>query len=206
MTAVARLIKAKTISFTEEMIKNYSKLKLTEIETMLLIHLYHQLDTNNNLLSVKNLTLKMSLNEEQLSNCVIELIQKGYIELVLNEGEEVFKLDGTYEALARVLDEQEEEDMFKNRQDLLSQIVLYIETTYAKLCTPADLMIINNWLDLGYNFQEIKRAVLDSLKAKKLHLKYADAILANHKKQVERETVAYDEDIKKMLDEMYVKK
>ena len=80
------------------------------------------------------------------------------------------------------------------------------ETTYAKLCTPADLMIINNWLDLGYNFQEIKRAVLDSLKAKKLHLKYADAILANHKKQVERETVAYDEDIKKMLDEMYVKK
>lgn len=206
MTAVARLIKAKTISFTEEMIKNYSKLKLTEIQTMLLIHLYHQLDTNNNLLSVKNLTLKMSLNEEELSNCVIELIQRGYIELVLNEGEEVFKLDGTYEALARVLDEQEEENILRDRQDVLSQIIVYIETTYTKVCTPADLQIINHWIDLGYNFTEIKRAVLDSLKAKKLHLKYADAILANQKKQAEREIVAYDEDIKKMLDEMYVKK
>lgn len=89
---------------------------------------------------------------------------------------------------------------------MLSQIVLYVETTYAKPCAPADLMIINSWLDLGYSYNEIKTAVLDSLKAKKLHLKYADAILANRKTQSKRTTVEYDEDIKKMLDAMYVKR
>lgn len=206
MTSVARLIKAKTISFTEEMIKNYSKLKLTEIEAMLLIHLYHQLDSNNNLLSVKDLTLKMSIDEDSISKYVISLIQKGFVELELNEGEEIFKLDGTYEAIARLLDDQEEDNIFKDRQDLISQVILYIETTYARPCTPADLMIVNNWLDLGYSFQDIKKAILDSLKAKKLHLKYADAILASRKKQETRETVVVDEDLKKMLDEMYVKK
>lgn len=206
MTSVARLIKAKTISFTEEIIKNYSKLKLTEIEAMLLIHLYHQLDSNNNLLSVKDLTLKMSIDEDSISKYVISLIQKGFIELELNEGEEIFKLDGTYEAIAKLLDNQEEDNVFKDRQDLISQVILYIETTYARPCTPADLMIVNNWLDLGYSFQDIKKAILDSLKAKKLHLKYADAILASRKKQETRETVVVDADLKKMLDEMYVKK
>ncbi len=206
MSSVARLIKAKTISFTEEMIKNYHLLKLNEIETMILIHLFHQLDTNNNLLSTKVLSSKMSITEEEISNYVMNLIQKGFIELVFDEKEEVFNLDGTYNALARVLDDLEEDTTFKDRQDLLSQIVVYVETTYAKLCSPADLMVINHWLDVGYSFQEIKKAVLDSLKAKKLHLKYADAILANNKRQSEKETVVYDEDIKKMLDEMYVKK
>lgn len=206
MTSVARLIKAKTISFTEEMIKNYSKLKLTEIEAMLLIHLYHQLDSNNNLLSVKDLTFKMSIDEDSISKNVISLIQRGFVELELNEGEEIFKLDGIYEAIARLLDDQEEDNAFKNRQDLISQVIIYIETTYARTCTPADLMIVNNWLDLGYSFQDIKKAILDSLKANKLHLKYADAILASRKKQETRETVVVDEDLKKMLDEMYVKK
>lgn len=206
MTSVARMIKAKTISFTEEMIKNYSRLTLTETEAMLLIHLYHQLDSKNNLLSIKDLTMKMSIEEDAISTYVIGLIQKGMIELELNEGEEIFKLDGTYEAIARLLDEQESDNTFSDRQDLISQVILYIETTYAKPCTPADLMIVNHWLDVGYSFQEIKKAILDSLKAKKLHLKYADAILASRKKQESRETVVVDEDLKKMLDEMYVKK
>ena len=39
-----------------------------------------------------------------------------------------------------------------------------------------------------------------------MHLKYADAILANRANKKTREVVEYDEDIKKMLDAMYVKK
>ena len=90
--------------------------------------------------------------------------------------------------------------------DLLSQLILYVEATYAKPCSPADLAIVNHWLDLGYSSEAIKSAILEGLKAKKRHLRYADAILANKKTESERETVTYDEDLKKMLDEMYVKR
>lgn len=206
MNAVARLIKAKTISFSEELLSNYAKLKLTETDVVTLIHLNRQLDKNNNLLSISELCSKMTLTEEQLSTVLINLVKKGYLELLIDDGSEIFKLDGAYEALADVINNEETVNQFQNREDLLSQIVLYIETTYVKVCTPNDLMIVNHWLDLGYSFEEIKIAILDSLKAKKTHLKYADAILANRKNKTERTTVTYDEDLKRMLDEMYVKK
>ena len=195
MTSVARLIKAKTISFTEEIITHYKEL----------IFLFRKLDDQDNILSTSALTKKMTLSEDELSNLVVGLVQKGFIEISMEEGVESFELDGVYEALAAVLN-QENTTAFIDRQDMLSQIVLYVETTYAKPCAPADLMIINSWLDLGYSYNEIKTAVLDSLKAKKLHLKYADAILANRKTQSKRTMVEYDEDIKKMLDAMYVKR
>ena len=205
MTSVARLIKAKTISFTEEIITHYKELNLTETEAIGLIFLFRKLDDQDNILSTSALTKKMTLSEDELSNLVVGLVQKGFIEISMEEGVESFELDGVYEALAAVLN-QENTTAFIDRQDMLSQIVLYVETTYAKPCAPADLMIINSWLDLGYSYNEIKTAVLDSLKAKKLHLKYADAILANRKTQSKRTMVEYDEDIKKMLDAMYVKR
>ena len=104
------------------------------------------------------------------------------------------------------MSENEQTSKYKSRQDLLSQLILYVEATYAKPCSPADLAIVNHWLDLGYSSEAIKSAILEGLKAKKLHLRYADAILANKKTESERETVTYDEDLKKMLDEMYVKR
>lgn len=206
MAYLARLIKNKTISFTEELITYYTLLKINEEETLILIHLYRQLEKNDNLLSVKSLAEKMTLSENDISQLLIHLVKLGYIELLISEGEEVFHLDGAYEALANAMSENDQSCKYKNRQDLLSQLILYVESTYAKPCSPADLTILNQWLDLGYSSKEIKSAVLDSLKAKKLHLRYADAILANKKVELERTTVTYDEDLKKMLDEMYVKR
>ena len=205
MTSVAKLIKAKTISFTEEIINHYKQLKLSEAEAIVLIFLFRKLDEHDNILSISDLTTKMTLSEDEISNLVVGLVQKGYIEISLDNGVEAFSLDGVYEALATILNQDERSD-FQNRQDMLSQIVLHIEATYAKPCSPADLAIINSWIDYGYSYTEIKKAVLESLKVKKLHLKYADAILANHKVQSKRQTVEYDEDIKKMLDAMYVKR
>lgn len=205
MSAVARLIKAKTISFTEELLKNYKKINLNEVETILLIKLSQQLDSHDNVLSINDLIYSMTLKETEISNLVISLVQRGFIEINLDNGVESFSIDGTIELLAKAIDDNEP-NTFKDRQDLLSQIVLYIETTYAKPLAPADLMIINNWIDLAYTFEEIKKAILDSLKAKKLHLKYADAILANRSAKEKRETVEYDEEIKNMLEAMYAKK
>ena len=83
MNSVARLIKAKTISFTEEILKNYKKINLNEIETILLIKLYQKLDNRDNILSINELVYNMTLNEEELSNLVIKLVQKGFIEINL---------------------------------------------------------------------------------------------------------------------------
>ena len=181
MAELARLIKNKTISFTEELISYYPTLKINEEEVLILIHLYRQLEKNDNLLVVKNLAEKMTLNENDISQLLIHLVKLGYVELLISEGDEVFHLDGAYDAIANAMSENEQTSKYKSRQDLLSQLILYVEATYAKPCSPADLAIVNHWLDLGYSSEAIKSAILEGLKAKKLHLRYADAILANKK-------------------------
>ena len=204
MNAVARLIKAKTISFTEEIISNYKELKLTEQEVLILILLYRKLDKGDNVISISSLANKMTLVEDDIAEKVISLVNRGFIELESVDAES-YNLDGAIIELSKVLDKSEDEKKLRNRQDILSQIVLYVETTYAKPASPSDLQVINTWLDQEYSFDDIKKAILDSLKAKKLHLKYADAILCS-RKTTKRETVEYDEEIKQMLDSLYVKR
>lgn len=206
MSSVERLIKSKTISFSEELLSNYKLLKLNETECIILIFLYRKLDQHDNVLSIEQLQEKMTLTSDEISNIVIGLVNKGFIDIDMEDTTESFSIDKTIERLAKLLDTDNSENSLKERQDLLSQIVLYIETTFAKTLSPADLMIINNWIDLGYSYEEIQKAILDSLKAKKMHLRYADAILANRAEKKNREVVEYDEDIKKMLDAIYVKK
>jgi DNA-binding transcriptional MerR regulator len=111
----------------------------------------------------------------------------------------------------RFIEEKFQSDVYKRRavyterKEQLQIIISYIESSYGRPVNNNDLVIINNWLDLGYPIEDIKEAILDSLKAKKLHLRYADAILASRHKQ--RETVdEIDEEGAELLASIYVKK
>lgn len=205
MNNIGKLIKSKTISFNEMLIRFYTKLNLNETEAMILMVLYVQQDDTGEVLSTDVLKSKVSLNEEELSNVILSLINKGYIELLIDdEGKEIFSIDSVIDKLGAIISSNDSIIDKNDRQVVLQEMVEYIEKCYQKVLSSSDLMIINNWLDLNYNIDEMKQAVLDSLKAKKMHLKYADAILVNRKK--ERVQVSnVDEDIKSMLESVYVK-
>lgn len=205
MNSIAKLIKAKTISFTEMMIRYYHKLKLTEEEAMILMLLYIQQDEENLVLSTQYLKDKVSVDEQAISNILVNLVQKGYIELLINnDGKETFNLDGIIDKLGNIVEKAQDNDQNKDEAKL-SEIVVYVETTFQRVVNTNDLIIINHWIDEDYTIEEVKEAILICLKAKKQHLKYADAVLAN--KHKEREIVTdVDEDIKKMLESVYVKR
>ncbi len=205
MNNISKLIKSKTISFNEMLIRYYTRLNLSETEAMILMVLYVQQDDTGEVLSIDKIINKVSLNEEELSVKIVELIQKGYIELLIDEnGKEKFSIDNVIEKLGNIIDSNEPNNDKKDRTSALNELVEYIEKTYQKVLNANDLMIINNWLDNNYKLDEIKQAILDSLRAKKMHLKYADAILVNRKK--ERAIVNdVDEDIRNMLETVYVK-
>lgn len=206
MNKMGKLIKSKTIPFVNTLINNYSKLKLNETEAMLLLLLYNQQEENNQQLLISDLTKKMSLTENELSNVILGLIQKGFIELTIQEDhKEYFNIDNLIDKLGEAIDEDTQENKELERKEQLQIIISYIESSYGRPVNNNDLVIINNWLDLGYSIEDIKEAILDSLKAKKLHLRYADAILASRHKQ--RETVdEIDEEGAELLASIYVKK
>lgn len=206
MNSIGKLIKAKTISFNEMLIRHYTKLKLDEKEAMILMLLYVQQDEGNSLLVTESLKSKVAMSEDELSSIIVQLVQKGCIELLINnEGKETFNLDKVIDSLGEYLADNDEHQEVTDRTLQLQEIVSYAENCYQKVLTSNDLIIINHWLDLNYRLEDIEQAILDSLKAKKLHLKYADAILVNRKKERTKVTEV-DEDIKQMLQSVYVKR
>lgn len=205
MNAIGKLIKSKTISFPDVLIKNYQKIGLNEVKTMIIIKLYYLAEENDNFLNINELVKSMTIEINELSNMIINLVDNGYINLeVDNEGREQFNLDGTIEKLGAILDDSNEKE--DDRQKMLESVIGYVETTYGRVANVSDLTIINHWIDLGYKYDDIRNAILQSLKAKKMHLKYADAILATRKVKQPENSIEVEDDIKELLDHAIIKK
>ena len=204
MNNIGKLIKSKTISFNETLIKNYVRLNLNEIEAMILMVLYNQQDEGNSYLSVKALKEKVSISEEDLSNYLMLLVQKGMIEILIDEeSKETFNLDQIMDKLGDLLNNNKTTDYDKTI--IVSEIISFTEKMFSKPLTSGDLLIINEWVDNGYDLEEIKRAILQSTKVQKQSLKYADAVLVS-KQNTRRTEINADPKIKELIDSIYDKR
>ncbi len=204
MNNIGKLIKSKTISFNETLIKNYVRLNLNEIEAMILMVLYNQQDEGNSYLSVKALKEKVSISEEDLSNYLMLLVQKGMIEILIDEeSKETFNLDQIMDKLGDLLNNNKTTDYDKTI--IVGEIISFTEKMFSKPLTSGDLLIINEWVDNGYDLEEIKRAILQSTKVQKQSLKYADAVLVS-KQNTRRTEINADPKIKELIDSIYVKR
>lgn len=207
MNCIAKLIKAKTIDFTQVLIKHYKAIGLNETTAVIVAKLYYLADENDNFLELEKLAKEVTINIEELSDLVIDLVNKGYIELTLdNNGKETFTLDGVIEKLGVVLDKGSSDELLDERKEKLSLIVSYVETTFSRICSAADLIIINAWLDNNYDYEDIKSAVFRAFQLGKYNLKYADAILASKASHQAKPEIEVDEELKALLDGAYVKK
>ena len=203
MNSIAKLIRSKTISFNEMMIRYYKKLGLNEVETMVLMHLYMQQE-DSSVLSVGDIKDNVSISENELSNLIVNLIQKGFIELLIDDtGKETYNLNPVVEKLGNIIEGNSENE--NNNVGDVQEITSYIETSFGRVLNNNDLKLVNEWINQGYSVEEIKEAVILSLRAKKTHLKYVDAILSNHHREREKVTVV-DEEMKQLLDTVYVKR
>ena len=98
MNRIAKLIKAKTIDFTQVLIQNYKVIGLNETSAMVVAKLYYLAEENDNFLELEKLAKEVTINMEQLGDLIIDLVNKGYLELTLdNNGKETFSIDGTIE-------------------------------------------------------------------------------------------------------------
>ena len=207
MNRIAKLIKAKTIDFTQVLIQNYKVIGLNETSAMVVAKLYYLAEENDNFLELEKLAKEVTINMEQLGDLIIDLVNKGYLELTLdNNGKETFSIDGTIEKIALKLEKGSNDEVLSSRQEKLSLVVTYVETTFSKTCSASDLVIINAWLDSNYEYDDIKNAVFKAFQLGKYNLKYVDAILASKASHQANSNIEVDEEIKALLDGAYVKK
>ncbi len=202
MNNYSKLIDSHMISFKEVIVKNYKKIGLNEIETMIIILLYEQKKTNNTL-SISSLLELVTLSEYDLSTMIVNLVERGYVELVIEDNmEEHFLLTPTIEKLGEVL---EQNDKKPRNVDLeLAKVVSYIESLYQKQLAVNDFKVIDRWVEEGYTFEQISDAVLESVKAKKTNVKYADAILVGRKSHEKATNI--DPELQEVLQQINVKR
>ncbi len=202
MNNYSKLIHSNVISLNDALIQNYKRLGLDEVNMTLLLHLNFQKINQNNFLSTSVLANKMTISEEEISERILFLLNQEYIELEIDETGEKFKLESLIKKIADILFE---DDQPATEKLDISEIIEYCEKTYQRLLTVDDLKIVNMWVE-EYTIEEIKSAVLDSLKAKKTQLRYADAILVNRKNNNNREKIEVDKELQEVLNTINVKR
>ena len=202
MNNYSKLIDSHMISFKEALVKNFKKIDLNEVETMIIILLYEQ-KKSDNILSIEKLLNQVTLSEYDLSSMIVNLIERGYIELEITDNmEEHFFLTPTINKLGTVL-EQNEKDPQKAEMEL-ARIVSYIESVFQKQMTINDFKIIDRWIEEGFSFEEITNTVLDCARLKKMNVKYVDAVLISRKKHEKATNV--DPELQEVLQQINVKR
>lgn len=202
MNNYSKLIHSNVISLNDVLIQNYKRLGLDEVNMTLLLHLNFQKNNQNNFLSTSILADKMTISEEKISERILFLLNQEFIELEIDETGEKFSLEPLIKKIADILFKDDQPSTEKLD---VSEIIEYCEKTYQRLLTVDDLKIVNMWVE-EYTIDEIKSAVLDSLKAKKTQLRYADAILVNRKNNSNREKIEVDKELQEVLNTINVKR
>ena len=64
-----------------------------------------------------------------------------------------------------------------------------IEDEFKRVLSSKELEIIKSW---DYNYEEVKTALLETLKQKKLRVEYLNKILENNNVKIEKNTSYYD--------------
>lgn len=204
MNNYSKLIHSNVISLNEALIQNYKNLGLDEVNMTLLLLLNFQKTHQSDFLSTSNLAEKMTISENDISERILSLLQNGYIELKIDEAGEKFFLDPLIDKVANVL-ANVDKPIIQDSSILVSEIIEYCEKTYQRLLSVEDLKIVNMWVEEKYSLEEIKDAVLESLKAKKTQLRYADAIMVNRRNNAKREVAKIDPELQAVLSSINVK-
>lgn len=212
MNNYSKLIQSNLISFKDALLENYKVIGLNEVETIIVMHLYDEKTKNIETLSISTLKDKMTISESVLSKMIVNLVEKGMIELTYETSDlnrtpkETFSLSPIIEKLGEVLDKEKDEPMKQERSVVLANITQMIEERFQRLLSLSDLSMINIWLDENVTYDEIDAATLEALKNGKTSLKYADAIINSRRRAETRKTCAVNQEIKEVLDSFNVKK
>lgn len=198
------------VSFVDVIIENYPSLKLDEVNVIILIHLFKQKKQGGNFLSTRTLAKKMNISADECSKRVVDLVQGGFIEFEFSSksGKETFNLNPTIQKLENLFESEVTHIKKQEVNEEVKTVVKLVEEEYHRPLTTYELDIINVWiLEEKYNVEDIKSALLESLKAKKTNLRYVDIILINRQRtKTIVKSQAKDEELEMIINQVYAKK
>ena len=175
------LIKNNVIDFNELLLEQYYLLGLTEVDVVLLIKLHNLIDKDVNTIFISKLFNKMSISEEELSNCLVRLIDMDFINISLDQNKkEQYSLNGIYKKLSFLLSTNENDKKDYLVQERVKATIKKLESSLNKILSPLELQMINRWFyEYNYKYDDIDKTINKALINKNCGVKYIDRSLHN---------------------------
>jgi len=177
------MINKNIIDFSELVLENYHKIGLDETDAVILIKLQYLLRKNITFISAAKLSEMLSISPRTTAKRLNNLIESGFIRMELitgNNGKETesFNLDYLIERIL-IHDIEKQETLNKsNGLSLEAKLVKLFEEEMKKPLSVLDIQTITKWLnDDHYSFDQIKEALFEAIRIRKLSIKYVDGIL-----------------------------
>ncbi|AIO19563.1 DNA replication protein DnaD [Candidatus Izimaplasma bacterium HR1] len=176
-------IKRNIIDFSELVLNNYYKIGLDEVDAVIIIKLKYLLDRQITFIHPKKLSEMLSISSQTANKRLNNLMDKGLIkmELISNgNGKETesFNLDLVIEQIIKADFEEKIMESSDQNKNIESRLVTLFETEFRKPLSVLDIQTITKWLsEDNYSFEEIKGALFEASKARKLSTRYVDKIL-----------------------------
>lgn len=197
-----KLIEDGILDFNKLILKNYKFLGINETEAFVLIELNSQKKKGITFLNPSKLIKNLSLSMDELVLVLDQLIKKGLltIESKINDNGKETEFYHMNKAIKIIIDYYnkaiEDARVNKNKKygSLEEEIVDIIETEFQKQLTPLEIEIIRKWVtEDHFEVLDIKKAILDAIKANKYTLSYVDGILVKRRASMKKEKeVAYN--------------
>lgn len=179
------LIKRNIVDFTELVLNNYYKIGLDEVDAVIIIKLKYLLDQHITFIHPKKLSNMLSISSQTTNKRLNNLLDIGYVkmELISNgNGKETesFNLDFVIEKIIKADFEEKIMESSDQNKNIESRLVNLFETEFRKPLSVLDIQTITKWLNEdNYSFDDIKNALFEASKARKLSTRYVDRILLN---------------------------
>lgn len=171
----------KVISFRLALLDSYKKLGLNENETMVILLIDYLLSQGNSLITSDLLSLKMTLQPEEIDGILVELLNKKYLSYKTEEGKLVTSIENirkiVYSEMKKTLTWEVKKESVQKDESLISDLYSLYEDKASQPLSPLEKDTIVSWLKNGYSEEEIKNAVLDTARFKKLTIREAERTL-----------------------------
>lgn len=193
------LIKSNLIDFNKVLLDNYSKLNINETECLVLYHV-HQLLKKNSHLDLSELTSKMTLSDNEISEVILGLVNKGFISIQLNDGLEEYSLDDTYRILGYLFETSEQNELSNATAIEMKKTIASIEQKFKRIVSPMDITVIKKWFyDYKYDISIINEEIEKASKKKTASVNMVDRALFSRTRDntIDEETLEALEQFKK---------
>ncbi|NLZ61659.1 MAG: DnaD domain protein [Acholeplasmataceae bacterium] len=206
---VKRLLMEDVLDFDKLILKNFKAIGMSELEAIVIIELNNQTKRGNTFLSPAKLGKNLSMSQEKLLAILDQLLKKKLLTIQIKKGKngketEVFLLDNIIEKIFVNYQNQLKDELInkpKQYESNADEVVDLIETYFQKQLKPLEVELIQKWLDEDkFAVLDIKKALLDAVKANKFNLSYVDSVLRKRRLKEKKTTeVRYDVDKSELL-------